>query len=183
MSDPLSVAGTAVGIISLGLQVCGEIVSFCQAWRGFNEDIQNITEKADGLRMPLRALREMIEDFRTTDPTIASDLETKAMSIERAIKRLKTATDRYASTTSDTDSLRFQLKKAAYPFRKEGLRDMASDLDSIQLVLHTALQILEPEITRSTKAVHAPAKFNTVMVCPTRTAACIELIFANGNAR
>lgn len=141
MSDPLSAAGSAVGIISLGLQVCGEIVSFCQAWRGFNEDIQNIAEKADGLLMPLRTLRQLIEDFRTTDPTIASDLEKKAMSIERAIKRLKTATDRYASTTSDTDSFRFQLKKAAYPFRKEGLRDMASDLDSVQAVLQTALQM------------------------------------------
>ncbi|KAF7519774.1 hypothetical protein PCG10_009817 [Penicillium crustosum] len=141
MSDPLSVAGTAVGIISLGLQVCGKIVSFCQAWRGFNEDIQNIGQKADGLRMPLRALRELIEDIRTTDPAIASDLENKAKSIEHVIKRLKTATDRYASTTSDPDSFRFQLKKGAYPFRKEGFREMASDLDSIQVVLHTALQM------------------------------------------
>ncbi|KAJ5434000.1 hypothetical protein N7491_004595 [Penicillium cf. griseofulvum] len=141
MSDPISVAGTAVGIISLGLQVCGEIVSFCQAWQGFNDDIQNIGQKADGLRMPLRALRRLIEDFRTTDPTIATDLEQKAKSIEQAIKRLKTATDRYSSTASDTDSFRFQLKKAAYPFRKEGLRDMASDLDSVQGVLDTALLI------------------------------------------
>lgn len=141
MSDPLSVAGTAVGIISLGLQVSGEIVSYCQKWQGFNEDIQNIGQKADGLRMPLRALRELIEDFHTTDPTIASDLENKAKSIEQVIKRLKTATDRYASTTSDPDSFRFQLKKAAYPFRKEGLREMASDLDSVQAVLQTAIQM------------------------------------------
>ncbi|KXG49147.1 uncharacterized protein PGRI_030170 [Penicillium griseofulvum] len=139
MSDPISVAGTAVGIISLGLQVCGEIVSFCQAWQGFNEDIETISQKANSLRMPLRALRELIEDFRTTDPSIATDLEEKAKSIEQAVKRLKTATDRYSSTTSDKDSFRFQVKKAAYPFRKEGLRDIASDLDSVQGVLDTAL--------------------------------------------
>lgn len=141
MSDPLSIAGTAVGIISLGLQVCGEIVSFCQAWQSFNEDIQNIGQKADGLRMPLRVLRELIEDFRTTDPMIASDLENKAKSIEHVIKRLKTATDRYATGKSNPDSFRFQLKKAAYPFKKEGLREMASDLDSVEAVLQTALQM------------------------------------------
>lgn len=141
MSDPLSVAGTAVGIISLGLQVSGKIVSYCQKWQGFNEDIQNIGQKADGLRMPLRALGELINDFHTTDPAIASDLENKAKSIEQVIKRLKTATDRYASTTSDPDSFRFQLKKAAYPFRKEGLREMASDLDSVQAMLQTAIQM------------------------------------------
>ncbi|KAJ5493825.1 hypothetical protein N7463_009912 [Penicillium fimorum] len=141
MYGRLAVAGTAVDITSLGLQVCGEIVSFwfCQAWRGFNEDIQNIGQKANGLRMPLRYLRQLIEDFRTTDPMIASDLEEKAKSIEQAIKRLKAATDRYSSTASDQDSLWFQLKKAAYPFRKEGLCDMASDLDSVQRVLDTAL--------------------------------------------
>ncbi|KAJ5382404.1 hypothetical protein N7517_000315 [Penicillium concentricum] len=149
MSDPLSVAGTAVGIISLGLQVCGEIVSFCQAWRGFDEDIQNIGQKANGLCMPLRSLRQLIKDFRTTDPTIANDLEEKAKSIEEAIKRLKTAVDRYARTTSEQGSLRFQLKKAAYPFRKEWLRDMADDLDSVQGVLATALLIYSAQNTRA----------------------------------
>ncbi|KGO45164.1 hypothetical protein PEX1_000030 [Penicillium expansum] len=141
MSDPLSIAGTAVGIISLGLQVCGEIVSFCQAWRGFNEDIQNISEKADAARMPLRTLRELIEDFHTTDPAIARDLENKARSIEQVIKRLKTATDRYATGTSNTESFRLQLKKAAYPFKKEALREIASDLESVQAMLQTALQM------------------------------------------
>ncbi|KAJ5158207.1 uncharacterized protein N7500_007858 [Penicillium coprophilum] len=138
MSDPFSIAGSAVGIISLGLHVCGEIVSFCQAWQGFDEDIQKIHQKANGLRMPLRYLKQLIEDFRTTDPMIASDLEEKAKSIEQAIKRLKAATDRYSSA-SDQASLR--LKKAAYPFRKEALRDMASDLDSVQAVLNTALLV------------------------------------------
>ncbi|OQE40970.1 hypothetical protein PENCOP_c005G03169 [Penicillium coprophilum] len=129
MSDPLSVAGTAIGIITTGLQ----------AWRGFNEDIQNIYQKANGLRMPLRSLRQLIEDFHATDPMIASDLEEKAKSIEQAMKRLKAATDRYSSIASDQASLRFQLKKAAYPFRKEALREMASDLDSVQVALDTAL--------------------------------------------
>lgn len=139
MSDPLSVAGTAVGIISLGLQVCGEIVSFCQAYRGFDEDIQLIGEKADGLRQPLRVLRRIIEDFGTTDPTIASDLEKKAKTIEKVIQRLKKATDGYSSLPCDRVSFRFQLKKAAYPFRKEGLSDMANDLDSVQAMLNTAI--------------------------------------------
>jgi hypothetical protein len=142
MSDPLSVAGTAVGIISLGLQICGEIVSFCQAWRGFDEDIQNLNQKADSLRVPMKVLRQLIEDFSIPDPTIASDLEKKAQSIGKAMRRLKIAIDRYSSVSSGKDdSLRFQLKKAAYPFRKEGLRDMASDLDSVQAVLNTAIQM------------------------------------------
>lgn len=61
MSDPVSVAGSAVGVISLGIQVCQQIVSYCQSWRGYDQDIQKVASKADGLRTPLKKLREMIE--------------------------------------------------------------------------------------------------------------------------
>jgi DNA-binding transcriptional MerR regulator len=142
MSDPLSIAGSAVGIISLGLQVCGEIVSYCQSWRGFDEDIQRITEKADALRMPLKQLRELIEDTQRTNPADASDLEEKTQSLQQAIMRLKAARDRYSSTNSvSPNGFRYQVKKAKYPFKKDGLREMCSDLDSIQLVLQTTLQM------------------------------------------
>ncbi|CAG7925023.1 unnamed protein product [Penicillium olsonii] len=136
MSDPLSVAGSAVGIISLGLQVCGEIVSYCQAWRGFDEDIQRITEKADGLCMLLKGLREIIEYAQRNSHAEASDLESKTQSLQKAILRLKSATDRCASTGSITpNGFRHQLKKATYPFKKEGLREISTDLDSIQIPL------------------------------------------------
>ncbi|CAG7958813.1 unnamed protein product [Penicillium olsonii] len=142
MSDPLSVAGSAVGIISLGLQVCGEIVSYCQAWRGFDEDIQRITEKADGLCMPLKGLREIIEYAQRNSHAEASDLESKTQSLQQAILRLKSATDRCASTGSITpNGIRYQLKKATYPFKKDGLREISTDLDSIQMLLHTTLHI------------------------------------------
>ncbi|CAG8221740.1 unnamed protein product [Penicillium olsonii] len=142
MSDPLAVAGSAVGIISLGLQVCGEIVSYCQAWRGFDEDIQRITEKADGLCMPLKGLREIIEYAQRNSHAEASDLESKTQSLQKAILRLKSATDRCASTGSITpNGFRYQLKKATYSFKKDGMREISTDLDSIQMLLHTALHI------------------------------------------
>lgn len=142
MSDPISLTGTAVGVISVGIQACQVIVSYCQAWRGYDEDIQSIARKADGLRTPLRVLRKMIEDTEKVNPEIASDLKEKTMSIQRAVTRLKTTTDRYGPTLSpEASRLRSQFKKAAYPFRKQTLHDMANDLDSIRTVLHTTLQV------------------------------------------
>lgn len=43
MSDPLSVTGSAVGVISLGLVVCGEIVAYGRDYRDYGEDIRNMT--------------------------------------------------------------------------------------------------------------------------------------------
>ncbi|KAJ5952370.1 uncharacterized protein N7479_010783 [Penicillium vulpinum] len=142
MSDPLSVAGSAVGIISLGLQVCGEIVSYFQDWHGFDEDIQRIYEKADGLRMPLKGLQRIIEYAQRANHADASDLEAKAQSLQQAITRLKSATDRCASAGSITSNgFRYQLQKAKYPFKKYGLRDISNDLDSVQSILNTTLQM------------------------------------------
>jgi hypothetical protein len=41
MSDPLSVAGTAVGIVSLGLQVSQGIIKYMQAIKGRKNEIQD----------------------------------------------------------------------------------------------------------------------------------------------
>lgn len=35
-----------------GLRVCHEVSSYYQAWRGYNYNVQDITSKDDGLRMP-----------------------------------------------------------------------------------------------------------------------------------
>ncbi|OKP12713.1 hypothetical protein PENSUB_1653 [Penicillium subrubescens] len=140
MSDPTSVAGTAVGVASLGLQVCDKIVSYCQAWRGFDRDIQTLSQKADGLRIPLQWLRGLLANFQAIDIAISKDIEEKLQQIEEVSKRLKEAIAQFASKGSgNTAAIRAQFKKATYPFRKDGLRDMSSDLDSLHLSLHTVL--------------------------------------------
>lgn len=144
MSDPLSVAGTAVGIISLGLQVCKEIVSYCEAWRGYDEDIQRIATGASELRLPLQQLRYLIEDPSLDDPEILKDLAGKAFRLEETVVRLRNTIDRLKPILSDSvpDKIRAQVKKASYPFQKNALRDVASDLERIQSVLQTTLSML-----------------------------------------
>lgn len=140
MTDPISLTGTAVGVVSLGIQVCGEIVSYCQAWKGFDDDIRTFSQKADGLRVPLEVLRGLLASSTAADAAISKDVEEKLRHIERVIKRLKQAIDQFASRGSgDMAAIRVHFKKAIYPFRKNSLRDMSSDLDSLQLSLHTIL--------------------------------------------
>lgn len=140
MSDPISVTGTAVGVVSLGLQVCDKIVSYCQAWRGFDRDIQTFSQKADGLRIPLQVLRGLLANNQATDVATSRDIEEKLQQIEEVIKRLKEAIVQFATKGSgDTAAIRAQFKKATYPFRKDSLRDMSGDLDSLQLSLNPIL--------------------------------------------
>lgn len=142
MADPFSVAGGAVGVISLGIQLCKEIVSYTAAWRDYDGDIQLLGIKAEELQTPLRRLRELVEDTRLTDPEIASDLNERASNLQRQIEQVKEILDRYKPVFSGSSigKLRNKLKKAAYPIiKRDFLRDMKSDMDGMQSVIQTTL--------------------------------------------
>lgn len=144
MSDPLSIAGSAVGIVSLGLAVCGEIVEYGRAYRHFDDDIQNMVIKAESLCVPLNTLEEIIKETEVTEPDAAADLFNKIMGINGCVKRIQDTLKRYGPKSAPdglNDKTKNQLKKAVYHFRKHALKDMMADLDSMQITLQTALDV------------------------------------------
>lgn len=144
MSDPLSIAGSAGGIVSLGLAVCGEIVEYGRAYRDFDDDIQNMVTKAESLCVPLNTLEEIIKETEVTEPDAAADLSNKIMGIHGCVKRIQDTLERYGPKSAPdgfSDKTKNQLKKAVYHFRKHALRDTMADLDSMQITLQTALDV------------------------------------------
>ena len=55
MADFGAAAG-AVGVISLGIQVCQGLVSYCNAWKSHDKDIGDASERLVGLRYILETL-------------------------------------------------------------------------------------------------------------------------------
>lgn len=117
------------------------IVSYSQAWRGYDEEIQNVKNKAKARRMLLKTLRDTIEELQQTRSEVAADLEEKAMSMQSSIEKLKRIVDRFKTAQSEAfpDKVRAQLKKGVYYFQKDALQDMQNHLDQIQNVLQTSL--------------------------------------------
>lgn len=142
MGDPLSVASGAVGIISLGLQVCTQLVSYCQACKDYGDDIQKLGTTAASLRVPLKQLRELIEETRLSDPETAGDLEEKAMHLEDSVRKLQNKLDTCKPVLDDfAGKVHTQMKKATHLFRKDMLCGMEKDLEAIQQTLQTALNM------------------------------------------
>lgn len=144
MADPLSILGAALGVVSLGLQVREEITSYCKAWRGAEEEIQEIANKAESLEGPLKALRDIIKESQLSNPSIAYDLQNRIQSIRGGVQKIQNAVDLWQPALSAkgfSEKMRAQRKRAAYPFRKEALRALANDLDSLQMELQTTLHV------------------------------------------
>lgn len=143
MADPFSAASSAIGVISLGLQVAQQLITFCQAYKSYDEDARRIGAKAESMRRPLKALRDIIEDAQVSNPELASDLSEKALGLQRMVNRLKTAIETHLPVILDRfpERIKGQLKRIVYPFRKDALREMFDDLDGIQNSLQTTLSM------------------------------------------
>lgn len=64
MSDPLSVAGTAVGIASLGIQVCQGLIKYLQAVNDRNEEIR------DAVR-DVKQVLSLLDNLNNTLPNVS----------------------------------------------------------------------------------------------------------------
>lgn len=56
MSDPISVAGSALGVVSVGIQVCQGLLSYYNAWRSYNSQISHCYNTIEGLNATLENL-------------------------------------------------------------------------------------------------------------------------------
>ncbi|KAJ5369911.1 uncharacterized protein N7496_006003 [Penicillium cataractarum] len=155
MSDPFSVAAGAVGVISLGIQLCKEISSYTEAWQGYDGDIQSIGAKAESLKTPLKRLRDLVEDTRLTDTEITNDINEKALGLEHQVQRLEKKLNLIKPVFSDktSDKFRNKLKKVAYPVvTRDALRDIKSDLDSMQSTIQMTLAIFNAQQAQKSQA-------------------------------
>jgi hypothetical protein len=57
MADPFSVAGTAVGITSLGIQTFQILYNYYSQYKGFQDDIDNLLRHVKGIHNVLESLR------------------------------------------------------------------------------------------------------------------------------
>lgn len=63
MSDPLSLMGSAVGIVSLGIQVCQGLVSYTRSVKGRNKDIENGLKEVQSLTSLFNSINSIIPNI------------------------------------------------------------------------------------------------------------------------
>ncbi|KAJ5581086.1 hypothetical protein N7450_007387 [Penicillium hetheringtonii] len=133
MTDPLSLTGSAVGIISLGLSLCKTIVRYAQDVQGQSDDMKYLATKASNIRILLKSLRELIEETENDLPDVAVDLESKALGLQLYLDRLKGPIEKYERTQAAA--------RAIYHFKKEELFEVRDCLQSMEMDLNTALNV------------------------------------------
>ncbi|KAF4453929.1 hypothetical protein F53441_3454 [Fusarium austroafricanum] len=148
MSDPLSVAGTAVGVASLGIQVCQSLVWYLQTVRGRKHDIAEHLREVQSLVSIFNSINGILPKLEQRSLPGSSAIRTclhhsegKLLELEEVLNNLRGSPHPKSSASKIRDAARIVI----YPFRDgkvTSLRDsVQSLLDNLNLaIVSTSLE-------------------------------------------
>lgn len=145
MADPVSVVGTAVGVISLGIQVCQGLVSYYEKWKSFDDDIAHLHARIDELRITLKNLEHTLPKFKNSHANIIVDVEKKISSSFNGIRKLEEVLIKCRSSVSAniTHQKGYTLvQRTFYPFKKATLVELSNNVTNLEHSLKTSLHSL-----------------------------------------
>jgi hypothetical protein len=151
----MDVAGTAVGIASLGIQVCQGLLSYYDAWKSYGSDISStynaITDLSKTLILLQTILQQGLEEERVGRVrTCVEGCEDILLELEEKRHSLQ----KYSQPEGLRQKMRSGLQRSWYPFRKEILEALKANVTDVQERLKLALQVLQLDLgTESQKLV------------------------------
>jgi uncharacterized protein YigA (DUF484 family) len=148
MADPLSVAGLAAGVISLGLQVAGGITNYIDALSCRRQDISSVRQQNDALRNTLQVIKTSLSQLQHDhqDATVAvrewlDSCKNELEALESLIVNF-TACDQPMVTAGWKNKVKNKRKKLLYPFSHPKLEQLETRLHNANAALQLALQTL-----------------------------------------
>ena len=145
MTDPISLTGTAVGIVSLGLTVCQSLVSYYDSWKSHDEQVKEAVMRIGELENVLDVLSGRLARLPSYHE-VSSQVETLAVSCKASMKKLGDIFEecRKAGTPSTLkEKIQAQGRKALFPFKKDTLESIKATSRDIISVLNIALETLQ----------------------------------------
>ncbi|KAL9122142.1 MAG: hypothetical protein Q9187_001305 [Circinaria calcarea] len=143
MADPFSIAGSAVGVTSLGLTVCQGLLQYYRAYKDYEDDVLRMCTSVNGLQQTLHVLDSILRE-NTLIGEAVTKVEENILACEEGIKKLnqKLAKVREANVPSNVSGkVWIQLRRALYPFKESTMakfREILADLrDGLSFSLST----------------------------------------------
>ncbi|KAF7885203.1 hypothetical protein EAF00_011021 [Botryotinia globosa] len=133
MSDPLSAASGAVGIISLGIQVSQGLVKYCSQVKNFTSEIATFKAKAESIDGILHNLESVLKKTEREQKMIPKSVILSLNGCAETLKKLNEGVGRHGK-----DRLSNRL---TYCFVRDDLAAACNMLDSLQHNLSNALQV------------------------------------------
>ncbi|KAI4678989.1 uncharacterized protein J4E88_006279 [Alternaria novae-zelandiae] len=142
MADPFSITGSAVGVVSLAIQVCKGLEWYLSGVKEAKNKGEQIAAETEELANLLEQLESVIGKVDPSQPVSAT--RTGIVSCANAIAtiRKKLKPDDQAASGGIKSSLKRLTKRLAFPFKEADIKYWKDVLNTIQQSLQTALLAL-----------------------------------------
>jgi hypothetical protein len=151
----MEVAGSAVGIASLGIQVCQGLLTYYDAWKAYDQDITSTYNAITDLRDTLTILESMLQQEGDTERVrrvkiCVNNCEHALLELDEKRKSLQ----KFSQPEGLRQKMRAGLQRSWYPFRKDTLDALKATVTDVQERLKLALQVLQLDVgTKSQRLV------------------------------
>lgn len=142
MVDP----GTAVGIVSLGLQVAKSLAKYYSDYKVYDDDILHAVERVQRLYETCEALEAPLRKLELSGDPISERVRDSLNSCRRKLLKLNDTVTKCSGTPAlSSTSIRAQevKKRILFPFRKSTLADVEKWVQLAQANLDTAMHVLQ----------------------------------------
>lgn len=147
MTDPVSIAGSAAGLISLGIQVTQSLCDFYRSYKDLDSDLSVTTQKLECLLEIFCSLERTISNcsIQEDERDLIKKVETSIKACDELIQGLQDEYGKLNKTSSDGFKVAFKIagRRATYPFRKSTLQKLDENIDEVRTNISFALGVLQ----------------------------------------
>jgi hypothetical protein len=147
MSDPLTVAVSVAGLLSLGIQVTQSLVDFYASYRDRDSNFTSTTHELENLLDIFQHLSKALASrkFEANERGLVESIENRIKDCEEAIKELEDECKRFKKTSKqgNIDALKVVARKLTYPFRRGTLQNIDENVGELRTNVSLALAVLQ----------------------------------------
>ncbi len=138
----MEAAGTIVGVVSLGITLCSNIVDYCRAWKSNEEDVRVLTDLASELRKILQDIDAQVRRTSNIDPAITSKVDSSMKACREHVDAAIRLCDKHRTVqaTGVKGKVKDLVQKLRFPFEKKVLEELREIMIAFRGNVDTALQ-------------------------------------------
>lgn len=147
-SAVMDVVGGAVGIASLGMQVCQGLLRYYEDWKGYNQDVKSTYDSIDELSRSLILLIPFLRDSRLEQDK-RDKVQSSVRSCEDALGQLSKKLQKVQSSSVPQgwrQKAWAEVQRASYPFRTSTLANLRELVVDSRRRLQLAIDILQLDV-------------------------------------
>ena len=148
MAEAFGVAGSAVGVISLGIQVCQGLLAYYDSWKGCHQDIENTSKSIASLTETLQLVSRVVKNKNGQGDPVEQQISSIVVRCLTGIEALSKELERFEKYPESADirsKIKSHLRRLYYPFKESTLAKLRDWVQDVRDDLVPALAVLQVE--------------------------------------